>query len=81
VPLKALRAWLEARRPVPKRLGLDTARFAGHSLRAGFVTSADAKGHVHDFEDGRDPAQVGRYAARLCPDAELFNAHAGKGLL
>lgn len=64
-----------------ERLGLDPTRFAGHSLRAGFVTSADAQGasifKIMDVTRHKSVDTLRGYVRT----AELFNAHAGKGLL
>lgn len=64
-----------------QRLGLDPTRFAGHSLRAGFVTSADAHGasifKIMDVTRHKSVDTLRGYVRT----AELFNDHAGTGLL
>ena len=48
------------------RAGLDPKGFAGHSLRAGFLTSAAEHGaSIFKMMDCQ-PASVRRHAARLC---------------
>jgi site-specific recombinase XerD len=48
-----------------KRAGFDDSTFSGHSLRAGFLTSAAGKGaSIFKMMDVK-PAQVGGYAAGL----------------
>jgi site-specific recombinase XerD len=63
------------------RLGLDATAFGGHSLRAGFVTSA-AKHGANLFKicdtTGHKSLEMLRTSTR---DAELFANHAGAGLL
>ena len=49
-----------------ERVGLDPALFAGHSFRAGFLTSRKAR-RIDFQDDGREPASLGRHLARLCP--------------
>jgi site-specific recombinase XerD len=64
-----------------KRLGLDPAAFAGHSLRAGFLTSAAKRGaNLFKMMDvsGHKSVDTLRGYVR---DAELFKDHAGTGLL
>jgi len=61
--------------------GLDPARFAGHSLRAGFLTSAAEAG-----ADALKMAEVSRHKSmdtlrRYVRRANLFKAHAGTGFL
>jgi integrase len=64
-----------------QRAGLDPADFAGHSLRAGFVTSAAEKGasteRIMDHTGHRSVAMVRVYTRR----ADAFGDHAGEGLL
>jgi site-specific recombinase XerD len=64
-----------------KRAGLDPAEFAGHSLRAGFVTSAAERGRpterIMDHTGHRSVAMVRVYTRR----ADAFADHAGEGLL
>jgi hypothetical protein len=67
--------------PRAARLALDPASFAGHSLRAGFVMSAAARGaSLFDLMDvtGHKSVDALRGYVR---DAELFKDHAGAGLL
>jgi site-specific recombinase XerD len=63
------------------RVGLDPALFAGHSLRAGFLTSAAARGasifKMMDVSRHRSVETVRGYVR----DAEIFKDHAGIGLL
>jgi site-specific recombinase XerD len=64
-----------------ERAGLDPAAFAGHSLRAGFLTSAAKKGanifKMMDVSGHRSLDTLRGYVR----DAELFQDHAGAGLL
>jgi len=64
-----------------RRAGLDPAEFAGHSLRAGFVTSAAERGaraeRIMDHTGHRSVAMVRVYTRR----ADAFADHAGEGLL
>jgi len=61
--------------------GFDPAKFAGHSLRAGFITSADEKGRsatqIMDHTGHKSPAMISLYTRRT----EMFVNHAGEGLL
>jgi integrase len=61
--------------------GLDPAAFSGHSLRAGFVTSAAERGaraeRIMDHTGHRSVAMVRVYTRR----ADAFADHAGRGLL
>jgi site-specific recombinase XerD len=63
------------------RCGFDAAQFAGHSLRAGFITSSAAKGKslfkMMDVSGHRSVDTLRGYVR----DAELFKDHAGAGLL
>jgi hypothetical protein len=50
-----------------ERVGLDPKLFAGHSLRAGFLTSAAKRGaSIFKMMDVSRQA-LGRYFARVCP--------------
>jgi len=64
-----------------EKAGLDPADFAGHSLRAGFLTSAAAQGAglfaMMDVSRHRSVESVRGYVRR----AEEFQDHAGEGLL
>jgi integrase len=64
-----------------ERAGLDPAAFAGHSLRAGFITSADARGarlsKIMDQSRHKRIETVRGYTR----DSEAFRDHAGVGLL
>jgi site-specific recombinase XerD len=63
------------------RLGLDPAAFGGHSLRAGFLTSAAARGaSVFKMMDVSRHKSVDTLRGYV-RDAELFRDHAGAGLL
>jgi site-specific recombinase XerD len=63
------------------KLGLESAAFAGHSLRAGFVTSAVKRGanliKITDVTGHRSLEMLKTYSR----DAEAFVGHAGAGLL
>jgi site-specific recombinase XerC len=63
------------------KLGLEAASFAGHSLRAGFVTSAVKRGanliKITDVTGHRSLEMLKTYSR----DAEAFVGHAGAGLL
>ena len=64
-----------------RQAGLNSEEFAGHSLRSGFLTSA-AKNKASLFKmmevsRHKDPKTVMRYVR----DAEIFEDHAGEGLL
>jgi integrase len=63
------------------KLGLDPLAFGGHSLRAGFLTSAAARGasifKMMDVSRHRSVDTLRGYVR----DAELFRDHAGAGLL
>jgi integrase len=63
------------------RVGLDPGQFAGHSLRAGFLTSAAGRGaslwKLRDVSRHRSVDTLAGYVR----DAELFTDHAGDGLL
>jgi site-specific recombinase XerD len=63
------------------RLRLDPQQFAGHSLRAGFLTSAASRGasifKMMDVSRHRSVDTLRGYVR----DAELFKDHAGAGLL
>jgi len=64
-----------------KRIGLDPVAFSGHSLRAGFLTSAAAKGaSVFKMMDVSRHKSVDTLRGYV-RDAELFRDHAGTGLL
>jgi len=64
-----------------KRAGLDPKRFGGHSLRAGFVTSAVEGGarvdRVMDHSGHQSAAMIRTYTRR----SDAFDDHAGDGLL
>jgi len=64
-----------------KRAGFDPNAFSGHSLRAGFLTSAAGKGasifKMMDVSVTSQWTPCGGYVR----DAELFKDHAGAGLL
>jgi integrase len=64
-----------------ERAGLDPAQFAGHSLRAGFLTSAARRGasifKMMDQSRHRSVDTLRGYVR----DAEIFKDHAGAGLL
>jgi site-specific recombinase XerD len=62
-------------------LGLDADQFSGHSLRAGFLTSAAKRGasifKMMDVSRHRSVDTLRGYVR----DAEIFKDHAGTGLL
>jgi integrase len=63
------------------RLGLDASAFGGHSLRSGFLTSAAARGaNIFKMADqsGHKSMDTLRGYVR---NAEIFQDHAGAGLL
>jgi hypothetical protein len=64
-----------------ENVGLDPALFAGHSLRAGFLTSAAKRGasifKMMDKSHHRSVDTLRGYVR----DAEIFKDHAGAGLL
>jgi integrase len=64
-----------------KRAGSDASTFSGHSLRAGFLTSAAGKGasifKMMDVSRHKSVDTLRGYVR----DAELFKDHAGTGLL
>jgi site-specific recombinase XerD len=64
-----------------KRAGFDAGSFSGHSLRAGFLTSAAGKGasifKMMDVSRHKSVDTLRGYVR----DAELFKDHAGAGLL
>lgn len=64
-----------------KAVGLDPSTFSGHSLRAGFLTSAAARGasifKMMDVSRHKSVDTLRGYVR----DAELFKSHAGRGLL
>jgi integrase len=63
------------------RLGLDADAFSGHSLRAGFLTSAAARGaslfKMMDVSRHKSVDVLRGYVR----DADAFRDHAGAGLL
>src|SRR5262249_2915624 len=61
--------------------GLDPALFAGHSMRAGFLTSAAKRGaSIFKMMDQSRHKSVETLRGYV-RDAELFKDHAGTGLL
>ena len=85
-PAKAVRAWLTDRsvanivKAYAERAGLDASTFSGHSLRAGFLTSAAGKGASIKMMDVSRHKSVDTLRGYV-RDAELFKDHAGTGLL
>src|SRR5215813_1516193 len=64
-----------------ENVGLDPALFAGHSLRAGFLTSAAKRGaSVFKMMDQSRHRSVDTLRGYV-RDAEIFKDHAGSGLL
>ena len=68
-------------KPYAGRAGFDASTFSGHSLRAGFLTSAAGKGasifKMMDVSRHKSVDTLRGYVR----DAELFKDHAGTGLL
>ena len=64
-----------------RRLGLEAATYSGHSLRAGFLTSAARRGasvfKMRDVSRHKSMDVLQAYVR----DADLFRDHAGAGLL
>jgi hypothetical protein len=62
-----------------ERAGLDPAEFAGHSLRAGFVTSAAESGalilKIQEVSRHKSVDVLSGYVRRV----DLFKDHAGRG--
>jgi integrase len=75
------RAVAEIVKSYAKRIGLDPTLFGGHSLRAGFLTSAAQRGasifKLRDISRHRSMDTLSGYVR----DAEFFRDHAGAGLL
>jgi site-specific recombinase XerD len=75
------RAVAEVVKSYAQAAGLDPSAFSGHSLRAGFVTSAAERGaraeRIMDHTGHRSVAMVRVYTRR----ADAFADHAGGGLL
>jgi site-specific recombinase XerD len=64
-----------------RRTGLDAADFSGHSLRAGFLTSAAGRGaSIFKMMDVSRHRSVDTLRGHV-RDADLFRDHAGTGLL
>jgi hypothetical protein len=64
-----------------ERVGLDPGLFAGHSLRAGFLTSAAKRGaSIFKMMDQSRHKSVDTLRGYV-RDAEIFKDHAGAGLL
>jgi hypothetical protein len=64
-----------------ERVGLDPALFAGHSLRAGFLTSAAKRGaSIFKMMDVSRHHSVDTLRGYV-RDAQIFKDHAGNGLL
>jgi len=68
------------KRAYAARAGLDATLFSGHSLRAGFLTSAAGKGASIKMMDVSRHKSVDTLRGYV-RDAELFKDHAGTGLL
>jgi site-specific recombinase XerD len=63
------------------RVGLEPGQFSGHSLRAGFLTSAAARG-ASIFKMADQSRHKSMHVLRsYVRDAEVFRNHAGDGLL
>jgi integrase len=75
------RAVAELVKSYARRAGLNAAVFSGHSLRSGFLTSAAAHGasifKMMDVSRHKSIDTLRGYVR----DAEMFQDHAGKGLL
>ena len=63
------------------RVGLDPALFSGHSLRAGFLTSAAKRGASLFKMMATSRHRSTDTLAGYVRDQELFKDHAGSGLL
>ena len=75
------RAVAELVKTYARRAGLNAAKFSGHSLRAGFLTSAAARGaSIFKMMDVSRHKSVDTLRAYV-RDAEMFRNHAGDGLL
>ncbi len=64
-----------------ERVGLDPALFSGHSLRAGFLTSAAKRGASLFKMMATSRHRSTETLAGYVRDQELFKDHAGDGLL
>ena len=63
------------------RIGLDARAFSGHSLRSGFLTSAASNGaSVFKMMDVSRHKSIETLRGYI-RDSEMFNDHAGAGLL
>jgi integrase len=75
------RAVAEIVKTYARRVGLDPRLFSGHSLRAGFLTSAAQQGasvfKLRDVSRHRSVDTLSEYVR----NAEFFRDHAGAGLL
>jgi site-specific recombinase XerD len=75
------RAVAELVKAYARKIGLDAAEFSGHSLRSGFLTSAARHGaSLFKMMDVSRHKSVDTLRAYV-RDAELFQNHAGSGLL
>ena len=64
------------------RAGLDPAAYAGHSLRAGRITSAAEHGaYVFKMPGGHPPSQSINMLSGYVRRANLFDQHAGAAFL
>ena len=61
------------------RAGLDPRAFSGHSLRAGFLTSAGQSRCIALQDDGCVQAQVSGYPAGLCAGCRAIPGSRGGG--
>ncbi len=64
-----------------ERVGLNPALFSGHSLRAGFLTSAAKRGASHFKMMATSRHRSTETLTGYARDQELFKDHAGAGLL
>jgi hypothetical protein len=89
VTITIVRGWRSPHRPErggivkahAERVGLDPKLFAGHSLRAGFLTSAAKRGaSVFKMMDQSRHRSVDTLRGYV-RDADIFKDHAGAGLL
>jgi site-specific recombinase XerD len=64
-----------------RRVGLDPAMFSGHSLRAGFLTSAARRGATLFKMMATSRHRSVETVTAYVRDQELFKDHAGAGLL
>lgn len=75
------RAVAEVVKAYARRAGFKAADFSGHSLRSGFLTSAAARGaSIFKMMDVSRHKSIDTLRGYI-RDAEMFQDHAGTGLL